>query len=185
MHNSAPANVRWLSGTLATFLTITHPFYAGGQTTSPDAPARQAGIRLYTEGKTQEAIDHLRRATMIDKSDGEAWYFLGLALVRMDDMSGARKALAEAVKLQPEFAPGHTALAYALMARTRNEEAEREARVAIQLNQNDAMAHYVLGSVQLRFQRVEDADHEADIAILQGPTFGPAYLLKSQALVAL
>lgn len=140
---------------------------------------------MYTEGKTKEAIDHLRRAVLIDKTDGDAWYYLGLALVRQDDIKAARNALSEAVKLKPEFAPAHTALAYALMGSSRDEAAEREARSAIDLNSNDAMAHYILGVVHLRYARIQDADREADIAILQRPGFGPAYLLKSQALVAI
>jgi hypothetical protein len=100
-------------------------------------------------------------------------------------MKAARKALTEAVKLKPQFAPAHTGLAYTLMAASKNEDSEREARKAIELNRADAMAHYVLGVIDLRFWRHREAEQEADTAILQRPKFGPAYLLKSQALLGL
>ena len=93
--------------------------------------------------------------------------------------------MTEAVKLKPQFAPAHTGLAYTLMAASKNEDAEREARKAIELNRADAMAHYVQGVIDLRFWRHREAEQEADTAISQRPKFGPAYLLKSQALLGL
>jgi cytochrome c-type biogenesis protein CcmH/NrfG len=36
------------------------------------------------------AISALRTAVKQDKADGDAWYYLGLALVRVDDMKAAQ-----------------------------------------------------------------------------------------------
>jgi TonB family protein len=47
------------------------------------------------------------------------------------------------------------------------------------------MAHYVLGVIDLRLWRNREAEQEADTAISLRPKFGAAYLLKSQALLAL
>lgn len=167
----------------ASAVLFLNPSFIAAQ--APVSQDRQAGIVFYNEGKTAEAISALRSAIKQDKADGDAWYYLGLALVRVDNMKAARKALSEAVRLKPEFAPAHTGLAYTLMATSKNEAAEREARTAIELNQADAMAHYVLGVVDLRFWRNREAEQEANTAISQRPNFGPAYLLKSQALLAL
>ncbi len=181
---SSPAHVlRRVSTLAASAVIFLNPAFNAAQTRV--SQERQAGILFYNQGRTTEAISALRSAVKLDKTDGDAWYYLGLSLVRVDDMKAARKALSEAVKLKPEFAPAHTGFAYTLMAASKNEEAEHEARTAIQLNQADATAHYVLGVVHLRFLRNRDAESEANTAISQRPNFGPAYLLKSQALLAL
>src|SRR5262245_30338720 len=148
---------------------LLHPVFIAAQAPPQVSQERQAGIRFYNEGKNTEAIAALRSAVKQDKLDGDAWYYLGLALVRMDDMKGARKALGEAVKLKPQFSPAHTGFAYTLMATAKDDEAEREAKAAIQLNNQDAMAHYVLGVTHLRFLRNRDAEFEADTAISQRP----------------
>src|ERR1041385_6271664 len=72
-----------------------------------NAPAteRARGIQLYNENKNQEAIQELRTAVKKNKDDGDAWFYLGLAMVRTDDMKGARKAFEVAVKLKPDFGP--------------------------------------------------------------------------------
>ena len=161
---------------------LLNPGFIPGQTVAQD---RELGIRFYSEGKTNEAIAALRAAVKQDKRDGDAWYYLGLALVRIDDMKAARKAFGEAVKLKPQFAPAHTGFSYTLMAASKNDEAEREAKTAIQLNPADANAHYVLGVIHLRFLRNHEAKSEAETAISQRPNFGAAYLLKFQSLLAL
>src|SRR5215813_7790168 len=89
----------------AAFPFLLNAAFITAQTPQPGFQDRQAGIRFYNEGKTAEAIAALRSAVKQDKLDGNAWYYLGLALVRIDDMKGARKALGEAVKLKPQFAP--------------------------------------------------------------------------------
>jgi Flp pilus assembly protein TadD len=142
MRSSSPPVVRKRISTLASAVLLLNSAFIAVQT--PDAKERQAGILFYNEGKTVEAVSALRTAVKQDKADGDAWYYLGLALVRVDDMKAARKALTEAVKLKPQFARARTGLAYTLMAASKNEDAEREARAAIQLNHADAMAHYVL-----------------------------------------
>ena len=184
MRSSSPPLVRRRISTLvASAALFFNSAFIAAQ--APGAKERQAGILFYNEGKTVEAISALRTAVKQDKADGDAWYYLGLALVRVDDMKAARKALTEAVKLKPQFAPAHTGLAYTLMAASKNEDAEREARKAIELNRADAIAHYVLGVIDLRFWRHHEAEQEADTAISQRPKFGPAYLLKSQALLGI
>jgi TonB family protein len=146
---------------------------------------RDRGIQLYTQGDNKGAINTLRAAVKRDKNDGDAWYYLGLALVRLNDMKSARKAFEATVRLKPNLGPARTGLAYTLMAADRNDEAERQASRAIELNSADAQAHYVLGVVQLRSWRNTEAQREAETAIAQRPNFAPAYLLKSQVLLAI
>jgi TonB family protein len=155
------------------------------QPTNIASAERARGIQLFNANKNEEAIDELRVAVKKDKNDGDAWYYLGLALVRIDDMKGARKAFESAVKLKPDFGPAHTGFAYALIAANKDSEVLREARAAIKLRDSDHMAHYLIGVVRLRAGNPGDALSEAETAIAQNKNFGPAYLLKSQALLAL
>jgi cytochrome c-type biogenesis protein CcmH/NrfG len=71
----------------------------------------------------------LRRAVKENKTDDEAWYYLGLVLlaqrIRMQD---ATKAFETAIKLRPQFAAAHSGLAYALFLRNKSPEAFREAK---------------------------------------------------------
>ena len=146
---------------------------------------RDRGIRLYAQGDTKGAISALRAAVKQDKGDGFAWYYLGLALVRIDDFGNARKAFETAVKLKPDLGFAHTGLAFTLMTAGKDAEAAREATRAIELNASDGEAHYILGVTELRTWRNTDAQAEADLAIARKPKFAPAYLLKCQALLAL
>src|SRR5438105_3084868 len=100
---------------------------------------RERGVRLYNEGKTKEAVEVLRGAVKRDNNDGDAWYYLGIALIGLDDLKNARKALESALKLKPDFGPAHTGIAYCLAAAGKDTEAAREASNAIALNSPDAV----------------------------------------------
>jgi TonB family protein len=87
--------------------------------------------------------------------------------------------------LKPDFGPAHTGFAYALSAAGKDADVLREASIAIKLRNSDYNAHYLLGIVHLRSGSPGDALAEAEIVIGQHPTFAPAYLLKSQAILGL
>src|SRR5258706_15406567 len=114
---------------------------------------RNRGIQLYKQGDAKGAAKILAAVVKQDKSDSEAWYFLGLALVHADDLSNARQAFEATVKLKPDFGLAHTGFAYTLMAAAKNDAAAREARRAIELNVVDPEAHYILGVLHLRSGR--------------------------------
>jgi len=161
------------------------PATVSAQQSTTVVAERARGIQLYNENNNQAAINELRTAVTKDKSDGDAWYYLGLALVRADDMKGARKAFESAVKLKPDFGPAHTGFAYALLAAGKDADVLREATIAIKLRNSDFMAHYLRGVVRLRAGVPSDALTEGETAIAQNQTFAPAYLLKCQALLGL
>jgi TonB family protein len=151
----------------------------------PAAKAQQLGIALYLKGDTKEAIKELSAAVKKNNADSESWYYLGLAYIRDNDYKNARKAFEKAAQLTPTLAKVHSGWAYVLLLSGKNEEAEREAGLAIGLNQQDADAHYVMGVVRLRQRRNPEAESEAETAISLNSGLAVAYLLKSQALVAI
>lgn len=146
---------------------------------------RLRGIELYHQKKYSEAAEVLKQAVTKDKTDADAWYFFGLALITdPKGLKDASKAFETAVKLHPSFAAAHTGLAYALMLRNKTDGAAREAKSALELDSTIADAYYVLGVTRLRAGAREEALKNAEAAIKLQPNVAAAYLLKSQALVS-
>lgn len=144
---------------------------------------RDRGIDLYRQGKSEEAIGPLKATVRIAKTDPQAWYFLGLAQTRLGEFEDASKSLNNAVKLRPDFAPAHLALAYVALQRNRQTEALREAEAVLAIEPASAEAHFIIGVAHLRAGKQELALRKAEAAIGFNPDFAPPYLLKSQALV--
>ena len=146
---------------------------------------RLRGIELYNQKKYSEAADLLKQAITNDKTDADAWYFLGLALIAdPQGLKDASKAFETAVKLRPNFAAARAGFAYALMLRNKTDAAAREARAALEIDSAISDAYYVLGVTRLRAGAREEALKNAEAAIKLQPNVGAAYLLKSQALVS-
>jgi TonB family protein len=146
---------------------------------------RIRGIQLYKDGNTKAAIDVLNSVVKRDKLDPDAWYYLGLALTRDNQISKGRKAFETATALLPNFGPAHTGFAYTLMLTGRDDDAEREAARAIELDVKDYQSYYILGVVQLNRRRYEEAQRNVEAAIRLNPKFAAAYLLKSEVYVAI
>jgi TonB family protein len=183
---SSSSEARFLTTLIVTLILVGYSVPAiSQQPVESISEQRNRGIQLYKQGDAKGAAKILAAVVKQDKSDSDAWYFLGLALVRDDDLRNARKAFETTVKLKPDFGVAHTGLAYTLMAAAKNGEAAREARRAIELNAVDPEAHYILGVLNLRSGRNAEAIREAELAIAQKPNLATAYLLKSQTLMAI
>lgn len=156
------------------------------QTGPANSPtSRLRGIELYHQKKYGEAADVLKQAITKDKTDADAWYYFGLALITdPKGLKDASKAFETAVKLRPNFAAAHTGLAYALMLRNKMDAAAREAGAALETDSAISDAYYVLGVTRLRAGAREEALKNAEVAIKLQPNVAAAYLLKSQALVS-
>jgi TonB family protein len=70
------------------------------QPTNSSSADRDRGLQLYKQGDTKGAIEVLRATVNRDKEDGDAWHYLGLALLGVGDKSGARKAFEKAATLR-------------------------------------------------------------------------------------
>jgi TonB family protein len=176
--------------TLAFVLPIVFAFAtfadAGAQERPGGSDELSHAVRLYNDGQYKDAVNELRSVLEKEKTNGDAWCYLGLALIGVDDMKSARKAFESALAIKPQLGPAHTGLAYVLLITgMSDDQAFREATTGISLSKTDAMAHYLLGVVQLRRSKNNDALAEADTAIVQNAKYAPSYLLKSQALLGI
>jgi len=70
------------------------------------------GRVLFAQGKTEQAIQEYRRAIVVAPHYANAHFYLGLALMKMSQLSAAREAFKEVVKITPDSSNGRTALGY-------------------------------------------------------------------------
>ncbi len=181
---SAAALPKFTDGNaLRIVVTAQEPQPAGA---SAQVEKRNHGIELYRQGKFVEASKVLQRAVKEYKTDHEAWYYLGLALLPQPGKAkDAAKAFEAVTKLQPRFAAAHTGLAYAALQRRKSSEAVLESRAALSIDPTLAEPHYIIGVVHVRAGDPAEALAEASEASRLNPDFAPPYLLKSQALVGM
>lgn len=70
------------------------------------------GVRQFQDRDYQEAVGTLESVVEADPENAAAWYYLGMARLRIDDLEGALEALEESAELQPgrpgtQFHIGH------------------------------------------------------------------------------
>jgi TonB family protein len=147
-------------------------------------PDHNRGVELYREGKYAEASNLLKKVVKANKSDDEAWYYIGLALIHQKKLKDATKAFETALNLRPASAESHAGLSYALLLRNNLDRALREAQAALAIDPKLVDAHYVAGVAYLRLGQREGALLNAENVLRLDPKFANAYLLKSQALVS-
>ncbi len=144
---------------------------------------RTRGVELYRGGDNEGALKVLRAATKQNKTDAEAWYYFGLALIKQQKVKDGQKALLTAATLNPQSAPTQTALAYAFVLQGKLGEAGRAAENALKLEPQNAEAHYFAGVVNYRFNSLPRALENVEAAMKANPTYDAALFLKSQILV--
>jgi TonB family protein len=145
---------------------------------------RERGIALYKARRYRDANVLLKKAIRERKTDYEAWHYLGLTQIQLNDFKKATKSFESALASKPDYAAAHVGLSYSLLRRNKSIEAVSASEKALQINPNIAEAHYIIGVANLRNDdRVEAVKH-ADLAISVNPKFAGAYLLKGQALVS-
>jgi TonB family protein len=101
------------------------------------------------------------------------------------ELKEARKALDTSLRLKPDYADAHAALAFLLMVSEKTREAEAEGNRALELDDKLIDAHYVLGQLRLREGAWLKAIEEAGAIIKVNDKAAAAYWLKSQALLGL
>ena len=110
------------------------------------------------QGKPDEAVEHLKQATTLERSDSDSWYLLGTAYLQSGKLDEAITALGQAVLFVPNFTEAYEALATAFD----QQEATAGARYA------RGMAAYSKGNLG-------DAANELESAIQSSPTLAEAH----------
>jgi TonB family protein len=156
------------------------------QTPTPTPnPALAPAVKLVREGESQKAVDFLKNAVKTNKTDGEAWYYLGIVYLQLSDLKKATDAFKKAVEMRPDLAAqAQAGYAYALVLRNKLDSAAMAANRALHIDPKNVEALYTLAIVDLRKGAKDEAIQKADAIVAIKPDFAGAYLLKSQALVS-
>ena len=157
-----------------------------GQGLKPIAnPELTPAVQLIRQGESKKARELLKKAVKNNKTDGEAWYYLGIAHLQLNDFKKASDAFKNAIQARPDLAPmAHAGYAYALVLRNQLDKAVLSANTALNLDPKNIEALYTLGIVDLRRGARLEAIGKADTVIALKPDFAAAYLLKSQAFLS-
>jgi tetratricopeptide (TPR) repeat protein len=126
-----------------------------------------------------------------------AWDLVAQALWHFWRLTGAECEIAvallrRAVERHPDYAPGHSMLAFALIysayvgwtpAGRDNELIVQHARRAMELDEDDPRAHLVLGHIAVLGRATEDALRHIRAALALNPNSATAYRVLAWALV--
>jgi Flp pilus assembly protein TadD len=105
------------------------------------------GVAYGSEGRIEDSIRTLSRATEIDPGRPLIWLNLGASLDQSGDMTRAIEAFRSAVRLQPDFAYAHSRLGGALIRTGSLNEARSHLNKAIELQPNLTEAQYHLSDL--------------------------------------
>ncbi len=113
--------------------------------------------QLRSGGKFKEAVELLRKATMLDPRNGDLHRELGITFLMFHDWEGARIEMLEAVRREPENVDAHSGLAYALEKLGDLDGALKQYQICTQMDPHDTSYrdHYVQVLGQLYSQKAQ------------------------------
>ncbi len=136
----------------------------------------RTGLALLREGRADEAITVLRRASVSSPRDPNVPNALGLALLYKKDYAPAEKSFTYALKLDPEFVQALNNRGVCRMEAGRLDDTDADFEAVLQgLNTAEkANAHYNLGVLAERRGRWEDAEREFSLVLSSDPRYTKA-----------
>ncbi len=127
----------------------------------------ELGRAYLSEGNFEAAIESLRQAAELDRTNWAAWTFLGLALAERGAAEEAEKAFNTALRYAPERAEPHSNYAMFLFGQGRIDE---------------AVAHYELALEDLTYRKPTLIMSNLGFALLTAGDHGRAVTVLEEAL---
>lgn len=143
------------------------------------------GIDLFKSGNNDGALKALRDATRKDATNADAWYYLGLALVKGKKPKDARKAFEATLRLRPNFVAANNGIAYTLLTERKIDDARRAVETSLKIDSRNAEAHYLLGAIHIRSNSFDKSLGEAEIALRIDGDYVVALYLKIESLLGI
>lgn len=97
------------------------------------------GIKYFEECLWQDALRHFEEAIQINDTYPDAYYWVALALVQLDQVPRAKELLNKAIELNPEYADAHFQLGLLLRSRAKK-KARAHFETALSLNLRPSFA---------------------------------------------
>ena len=102
-------------------------------------------VQLRSSGQFKEAVELLRKATMLDPGNGDLHQELGITFLEFHDWESARVEMLEAIRREPDSVEAHSRLAYALEKLGDLDGALKQYRICTEMDPHDTSYrdHYV------------------------------------------
>jgi len=130
---------------------------------------------LAEEGRHREACPRFMKAAILDPSDWQAHYGLGVSLQRMGLLEQARQSFAEGAAAAPQVALLHEGLGVVLQMLGETEAACASYRRALELDPGAVRALYNLGTACRELGRVDEALAGFERVLDLAPTHADAH----------
>jgi TonB family protein len=144
---------------------------------------REKGVELFKQGKSQEAINTLKKFLKNNPKDGDAWNILGLVYLKTNDSKNSIKSFQKAIDEDSNNSDYRSNLGYVYLLTNKTNEAQDQLDKSIKLNPQNANAYYFRGLSNMYERKYDDAILDADRAIQIDKIFSAAFILKSNALI--
>jgi hypothetical protein len=98
------------------------------------------GSAFFSQGRTDQALAHLRAAIQLRPDHSEAHYQLGTIYLRQNSLDQARREFETVVRLKPDDYQAHGSLGFIFLQQKNLEQAEFYIENALRINSNDPIA---------------------------------------------
>jgi protein O-mannosyl-transferase len=183
---------RWLLGSVSALIVVALAVTAWRQTgfwrdskvlwthalecTSDNYVAHANLGQVYTsDGRTDDAIKHLRAALDIDPNTVEASGNLGILFARKGQSNEAIALFDDVLKIDPDNAVAHHNLGIELMKKRRIDDAIAHYEMALRRDPDNAVIHAGLATALVRRGRSDDAISHFEKALALKPDYAAAH----------
>ncbi|MCS6907970.1 MAG: tetratricopeptide repeat protein [Anaerolineales bacterium] len=157
------------------------PLYVN--TPHPVSEAFRAGLVAYHQGAWDRAIAFFEQAQEIEPQAADIAYYLGETFRLMGEPHRALEAYAQALRLNPSFAPALLGRARANLSLNPGSDVLPDLNQALQIDPNLAEAYLERAKVYLKLEEVEKALQDADKAEELLPSSPLPPLMRAQILL--
>jgi tetratricopeptide (TPR) repeat protein len=105
------------------------------------------GVKLYQQGKFDEAIEAFNDVLSEKPDFAEGYYNLGMAYLRKGDVDIAQEKMEKAIELKPDFIEGYFGLGQIYIEKKDEEKAAEIFKKAVDIKPDDAKIYANLGSL--------------------------------------
>jgi len=167
-------------------LVVATAVWAATGCTPPGPRALLEGKRLIEQGSYTAAVDELKIATGLLKTNAQAWNYLGLAYHHAGDVTNAVEAYQRALKLDHDLVITHYNLGCLLLEQNKPDAARNELTAYILHQGNSVDGWLKLGTAQLRLAKTETGELRArDLSAAEKSFGAEALRLSPQSAEAL
>lgn len=125
---------------LVAALSLVAPFAVLAAASPESKEEVQVGESFAVQGDWANAIEHFKAAIQHDATNVIAHYDLGVAYVRVGELTKARDAVLEAIKIDPHYVLAYTQLGSILVKLNDLDGAEKALKKAVEIDPNDDAA---------------------------------------------